>query len=160
MHKKLKMKEIVLVVLFTIILIGTLLLILEIKKDDKKNTTILADKIIYAENEVDEKVKYKIQIKNYDIESIQKERTFDTEEQAQLEYERYQIINKYERKNLNVQIKKEKLTILMTEEQFKEDIEYDERKNITYINTAGEQKEIMSKEEIINALVKQGYTIK
>ena len=160
MHKKLKMKEIVLVVLFTIILIGTLLLILEIKKDDKKNTTILADKIIYAENEVDEKVKYKIQIKNYDIESIQKEITFDTEEQAQLEYERYQIINKYERKNLNVQVKNKKLTILMTEEQFKEDIEYDEQKNIMYINTAGEQKEIMSKEEIINALVKQGYTIK
>ena len=99
-------------------------------------------------------------MKDYEVLNIQKEITFDTEEQAQLEYERYQIINKYERKNLNVQIKKKKLTILMTEDQFREDVEYDESKNIRLIDSTGEQKEIMDQEEIINALVKQGYTIK
>jgi hypothetical protein len=153
-------KKIILVIIFTIILISVTLLILEIKKDNNKTTTILANKIIYNNDEINEKIKYKIKIKNYDIESVQKEITFDTEEQAQQEYERYEIINEYERKNLNVQIKKKKLTIQMTEEQFKEDIEYDEKKNITYISSEGEQKEIMSQGEIINALVKQGYTIK
>ena len=59
-----------------------------------------------------------------------------------------------------MQIKKKKLTILMTEDQFREDIEYDESKNIRLIDSTGEQKEIMDQEEIINALIEQGYTIK
>ena len=157
MHKKSKVKKIVWVILIVLIVIFSLILTIR-KKDENK--TIIATKTISYANESEENTKYKIKIKDYDIENIQKEITFDTEEQAQLEYERYQIINKYERKNLNVQINKKKLTILMTEDQFKEDIEYNEQKNITYINSEGEQKEIINQEEIINALIEQGYTIK
>ena len=157
MHKKSKVKKMVWVILIVLIVIFSLILTIR-KKDENK--TIIATKTIPYANESEENTKYKIKIKDYDIENIQKEITFDTEDQAQLEYERYQIINKYERKNLNVQIKKKKLTILMTEDQFKEDIEYDEQKNITYINSEGEQKEIINQEEIINALIEQGYTIK
>lgn len=144
---------IIFVTAITTFMIGT---IKSINKEE--NCVIVATKD--DEENFQNEIKYKIKIKNYDIESVQKEITFDTEEQAQLEYQRYEIINEFERKNLNVQIKKKKLTIQMTEEQFKEDIEYDEQKNITYINSEGEQKEIMNQEEIINALVKQGYTIK
>lgn len=125
----------------------------------KKNQSELIRAIKNIENEKKE-VCYTLEIKDYAMLNIQKEITFDTEEQAQLEYERYQIINKYERKNLNVQIKKKKLTILMTEDQFREDIEYDESKNIRLIDSTGEQKEIMDQEEIINVLIEQGYTIK
>ena len=158
MKKKKKMLIILLTVIIIILAIGVALYYVNKTNKDEKEL-IKATKNI--ENEYEKKeVCYEIEMKDYEVLNIQKEITFDTKEQAQLEYERYQIINKYERKNLNVQIKKEKLTIIMTEEQFKEDIEYDERKNITYINTAGEQKEIMSKEEMINALIKQGYTIK
>lgn len=157
MRKKSKVKKMVWAILIVLIVILSLILIIR-EKDENK--AIIATKTFSNTNELGEKTKYKIKIKNYDIERVQKEITFDTEEQAQLEYQRYEIINKYERKNLNVQIKKKKLTIQMTEEQFKEDIEYDEQKNITYINSEGEQKEIMNQEEIINALAKQGYTIK
>ena len=155
MEKKKKTKTIALVILISIALISICLLIIK-NKDDEKNIKIVATKSSTDGSEL----KYKIQIKNYDIENIEKEITFKDEEQAQSEYARYNIINAFGGENLNVQIRKEKLIILMTEEQFKEDIEYDEQKNITHINSSGEQKEIMSQEEIINALVKQGYTIK
>lgn len=157
MRKKSKVKKMVWAILIVLIVILSLILIIR-EKDENK--AIIATKTFSNTNELGEKTKYKIKIKNYDIESVQKEITFDTEEQAQCEYQRYEIINEFERKNLNVQIKKKKLTIQMTEEQFKEDIEYDEQKNITYINSEGEQKEIMNQEEIINALAKKGYTIK
>lgn len=157
MNKKKLIILIVVVILITAITIFRMCAIKSINKEEK-NCVVVATKD--DEENFQDKIKYKIQIKNYDIENIQKEITFDSEQQAQSEYARYNIINAFGGENLNVQIKKKKLTIIMTEEQFKEDIEYDEQKNITYINSAGEQKEIMSKEEIINALTKQGYTIK
>lgn len=159
MHKKFKIKKIMLVILMVLILIAISIIIL-INRENKGNTTIIATKSVSDESKAEKEIKYEIKINDYTIENIEKELTFETKEKAQLEYDKYQIINEFERKNLNVQIKKKKLTIIMTEEQFKEDIEYDEQKNITYINPAGEQKEIMSKEEIINALTKQGYVIK
>lgn len=159
MHKKFKIKKIMLAILMVLILIAISIIIL-INRENKGNTTIIATKSVSDESKAEKEIKYEIKINDYTIENIEKELTFETKEKAQLEYEKYQIINEFERKNLNVQIKKKKLTIIMTEEQFKEDIEYDEQKNITYINPAGEQKEIMSKEEIINALTKQGYVIK
>lgn len=158
MKKKKKMLIILLTVIIIILAIGVALYYVN-KTDRDEKELIKATKNI--ENEYEKKeVCYGIEMKDYEVLNIQKEITFDTEEQAQLEYERYQIINKYERKNLNVQIKKKKLTILMTEDQFREDVEYDESKNIRLIDSTGEQKEIMDQEEIINALVKQGYTIK
>lgn len=157
MNKKRLIILIVVVILITAIatlMIGT---IKNISKEEKSCVIVATKK---DEENFQNELKYKIQIKNYDIENIEKEITFKDEEQAQSEYARYNIINAFGGENLNVQIKKEKLIILMTEEQFKEDIEYDEQKNITHINSSGEQKEIMSQEEIINALIKQGYTIK
>ena len=161
MNKKVRKKTVIMLLIVLIILIIVVNMYLILRNNNKdKSSTIIATKIITSEDENVKRIKYKIEIQNYNIENIEKEITFKDEEQAQQEYKRYEIINEYERKNLNVQINKKKLTILMTEEQFKEDIEYDEQKNITYISSEGEQKEIMSQGEIINALAKQGYTIK
>lgn len=159
MHKKFKIKKIMLAILMVLILIAISIIIL-INRENKGNTTIIATKSVSDESKAEKEIKYEIKINDYTIENIEKELTFETKEKAQLEYDKYQIINKYERKNLNVQIKKKKLTILMTEDQFREDVEYDESKNIRLIDSTGEQKEIMDQEEIINALIKQGYTIK
>ena len=159
MHKKLKIKKIILAILIVLILIAISIIIL-INRDNNGNTTIIATKSISDESKAEKEMKYEIKINDYTIESIEKELTFETKEKAQLEYDKYQIINEYERKDINVQIKKKKLLMLMTEDQFKEDIGYDEENNITSMTQTGEQKEIMDQEEIINDLVKQGYTIK
>lgn len=160
MKKKIN-KKIILVIILLLILIPIGYFIVDLLKsnDEYKNIKIIAIKKI-TENEQTQKITYTIKIKDYNIESTTKEIKFETKEQAQLEYERYQIINEYENKGWNLQIKNKKITLIMTEEQFKEDIEYDKQNSITYMNTGGEQKEIISQEELTQTLTEQGYTIK
>lgn len=160
MKKKINKKRILVIILLLILIpIGYFIVDLLKSNDEYKNIKIIAIKKI-TENEQTQKITYTIKIKDYNIESTTKEIKFETKEQAQLEYERYQIINEYENKGWNLQIKNKKITLIMTEEQFKEDIEYDKQNSITYMNTGGEQKEIISQEELTQTLTEQGYTIK
>ena len=161
MNKKVKKKTVIMLLIVLIILIIVVNMYLILRNNNKdKSSTIIATKIITGEDENVKRIKYKIEIQNYNIENVEKEITFETKEQAQLEYERYKTINEYERKNLNVQVKNKKLTILMTEEQFKEDIEYDEESNITMVSESGQIKKIINQSKVINILNEQGYTIK
>lgn len=157
MKKNINKKRILVIILLLILIFVGYFIFNALKNNSEANTKIIARKTLIEDKQ---DLIYTIKIKDYNIESATKEIKFETEEQAQLEYERYQIINKYENKGWNLQIKNKKVTIFMTGEQFKDDIEYDKRNSITYINAGGEQKEMISQDEIIKALEEQGYTIK
>lgn len=159
MKKKINKKRILIILLLLILIFVGYFIFNALKNNNEANTKIIAIKEI-TEDEQTKEIKYTIKIKDYLIETATKEIKFETEEQAQLEYERYQIINAFENKGWNLQIKNKKITIVMTEERFKEDIEYDKQNSTTYINATGEQKEIINKDEIINLLNNQDYTIK
>lgn len=151
----------------TIIVVATLVFVLLIciysyfrsfaKKDE--NISLTATKSV-QENGESYKIKYKIKIKDYIMKSAIKEITFETEEKAQLEYNKYNIINEYERKGYEVQIKNKTLTLNLTQELFIEDIEYDTASNIILVDKNNQETEILNQEEIINALINQGYEIK
>lgn len=121
------------------------------------NKTIVATKSITTEFGTKQEIKYEIKIKNYEIQNILKEITFETEEEAKLEYSRYEIINKYELREIGVELKKKKLIFAMPEKQFKLDINYKDCNNI--IDESEEETRI-NEEELIKCLTNQGYEIK
>lgn len=134
------------------------LIIINGKIEDKNN------KIVAEKNEIEgkseKKIKYTIKFKDYNIQEIVKTIECDEKDIAQIEYNRYQIINEFESKGYQLEMKNKTIKMILTQELFVEDIEYDETKNITLIAENGKQTKIVNQEEIINCLINQGYTIK
>ena len=148
------------ILLLIIIAIGAVGIISYFKTIDKtKNTKIIASKTV-TEYDQTKEIKYNIKIKDYEIVNVEKEVQFSTKEEAQQEYERYQIINEYEKRNIQVKLKKKKVIITMTEQEFKEDIQYNKEYKIMLTTDTGEQREILDQDFLINFLQEQGYTIK
>lgn len=127
-------------------------------QERKGNNTIIAIKEI-TENEQTQKITYTIKIKDYNIESAIKEIKFETEEQAQAEYYKYEILNKYERREIGEELKGKKLILTMPENQLLQDIECNTNRKLI-ITESGEEVEIIDQQELKDSLKKQGYTIK
>lgn len=161
-EKKPKVKRIIksifLIILLFIIAVVSYYIYLT-SQERKGNNTIIAIKEI-TENEQTQKITYTIKIKDYNIESAIKEIRFEDKEQAQLEYNKYEIINKYERREIGLELKGKKLTLTMPENQLLQDIEYNTRiiKTMTFEN--GEKIEVIDQQELNDSLKNQGYTIK
>lgn len=160
MKKGSKKKIIVLIVLVILILTITYFIFDILKKNTKQeDIKIVATKIV-EENRQKEITTYTIKIKDYNIESIIKEIIFETEEKAKSEYNKYEIINEYEQREIGLELNKKKLILTMPEKQFKYDIEYKEEYSTTIMTQLGEQKEIINQEKVKELLLQQGYEIK
>lgn len=147
-------------IIIGIILLLTILFVINLSRPSSfEENTIVATKVEQY-NGRDKKIKYEIKIKDYDLQSIIKTIEFDLEDTAQMEYEYYEFINKYERRNIGLELKGKKLILTMPEEQFKEDIGYDDIDNTNFTTAKGERKEIINQDALKETLRKQGYTIK
>lgn len=150
-------KTILLIILLIIIIVGAGL-IYSIFKNTNKNNKITAIKTI-SEDGQNKTIEYTIKIKDYEIINIEKEISFETNEEAQFEYEKYQMINKFERKEIQAQVKKKKVIITMTEGEFKEDIQYEKEYKVMITTKTGEQKEVLDQSFLIKFLRDQGYSV-
>lgn len=161
MKAKLNKKRII---VFSIILILILLTIasyfifIKNKHTDESNV-IVATKIEEKEGKKIE-LKYKIEIENYDLSKIEKTLTFETEEDAKIQYEIYKIINENQRKGMELVQDKKKVTIIMPVELFEEEINYKNENTLKYQDENGETCRIISQNELTQTLTEQGYTIK
>lgn len=159
MKKKINKKRIlILIMLLILILVGYFIFDLLKSNDEYKNTKIIAIKEI-TENAQTQKITYTIKIKDYLIETATKEIKFETKEQAQLEYNRYEIINKYERREIGLELKGKKLTLTMPETQLLQDIEFNTKRKII-VTESGEEIEFIDQQDLKDCLKNQGYTIK
>lgn len=156
--KKRIIKNIVLIILLIIIIVASSF-IYSIFRNTNKNNKITAIKTI-SEDGQNKTIEYTIKIKDYEIINIEKGISFDTKEEAQFEYGKYQIINKFERKEIQAQVKKKKVILTMTEEQFKEDIQYEKEYKVMITTKEGEKKEVLDQSFLIKFLREQGYEIK
>lgn len=152
-----RIKRIILLIILLFILILSAYAIYSIFKDELKNNTIIAIKET-IEDEQQQEIKYIIKIKNYEIESAIKEITFKSKQEAQSEYNRYEIINEYEERKLGLNQKGKKLKLLMPENELLQDIECSQDK-IIVVTKNGEEKEIINQEELKKCLIEQGYKI-
>lgn len=160
MKKKTNRKRIiVLIIVIVLILIGYFVFDLLKNNDKEKNVKIIATKIV-TEDEQEENITYTIEIEDNLIQVIEKTIEYETEQKAKLEYNRYETINEYELRGLQLELKNKKLIIIMTENQFFQDIEYNEEDNIILISKDGEQKEIINQEKVKELLQKQEYIVK
>lgn len=161
MQKGKKKKIIIAIILLVIILAaaiaGTIYYLRYV--DHTKNTKIVATKTV-TENEQTKEIKYTIKVKNYEIVNVEKEIAFNSKEEAQEEYDRYQTINQNERRGIQAELKKKKVIITMTEEEFKEDIGYEKEYKIRITTETGEEKDIIDQGFLVLQLQDQGYTIK
>lgn len=161
MKAKLNKKRII---VFSIILILILLTIasyfifIKNKHTDESNV-IVATKIEEKEGKKIE-LKYKIEIENYDLSKIEKTLTFETEEDAKIQYEILEIINENQKKGMELAQSKKKVIVIMPVKIFKDEINYKDENSLKYQDENGEQKEIISQEELTQTLTEQGYTIK
>lgn len=153
-----KGKIVLISIIILILLFGIFIYIKSINKEG--NIKIIATKTIQQENELSKDIKYTIRIKNYKIVDIEKEIIFSSKEQAEQEFNRYQIINKSENKNLGVKVKNKKLILTMTEKQFIEDVQYKQEGNVTISAATGERKQVIEQNELVNFLKKEGYNVK
>lgn len=150
-------KSIFLIILIFVLLI-TIGTIYSMFNNKLKNNTIIATKTIIEDGQ-EQKIKYKIRIKDYVIESAIKEITFKTAEEAKSELGRYEMINIYERREIGLEAKNKKLILTMPIEQLLQDIEY--TKDKIFIKTEdGEEKETIEQDELKKCLINQGYEIK
>ena len=127
--------------------------------DIEKDNTIIATKVLVTENGQEQKIKYTIKIRNYEIESAIKEIQYEEKIIAKVEYERYETINIAERKGIDLKIKGKKIILNMPEKELREDLEYTKRKLII-TTKSGEEKKILEQDEIKRCLLNQGYKIK
>lgn len=158
-NKKTIWKKIIKVLGIIFILVIALIIAMLIKsilKNETKNNKIVATKI---ENEQNIKIKYTIKINDYEIESAIKEIKFETKQEAEAEYNRYKIINKYERREIGLQLKNKKLVLTMPENQLLQDIEYNKEKIIT-LTDDGREIETINQNELKQCLINKGYIIK
>lgn len=156
-----KKKKIIITIILILILISIGVFVLNILENDTNlQDTIIATKTISEENQAKQDIKYIIKMKDYNLEDITKEITFETEQEAKAEYERYKIINKYEKREIGLELQKKKLILTLPEEQLKQELEYEEYKNITMIISSDERKEVINQEYLKELLQDQGYTIK
>lgn len=151
------LKILILILAITIVIITSIFIYLMLFTNKTKNNTITAIKTITTEYGQNQEVKYTIEIKNYKIESVVKEITFQTKEEANLEYNRYQIINEYEVREIGLELNNKKLILTMPDKQFKLDINYKNRSNLIY---EGEEDEQINQEELKQCLIEQDYQIK
>ena len=155
--KKIIIAIILLVIILAVAIAGRIYYLKYV--DHTKNTKIIATKTV-TENEQTKEIKYTVKIKDYDIINVEKEIEFNSKEEAQEEYDRYQIINKYEKRGIQAELKKKKIIITMTEEEFKEDIGYEKEYKIRITTEKGEEKDILDQGFLVLHLQEQGYTIK
>ena len=123
------------------------------------NGTVIAVKKV-TEFEQTKEVKYKLNIENYDIASVQKEIKFSSKEEAEQESKVYETINEYEARGIGIEIKNKILKLEMPINYFEEEIGYNEKNNIKFQTQEGEKKEIIDILEVVDLLKEQGYTIK
>ena len=151
-------KRSVLLIFLVILIAFTVFSIYCTFRNVKKSNTIIATKIV-TENEQEQKIKYTIKIKNYEIQSAIKELTFKTKEEAQAQYNRYETINLYERREIGLELKGKKLILTMPIKQLTQDIEWNENKIIIQTKN-GQEKETIDQIELKKCLIDQGYEIK
>lgn len=160
MKKKPSKKIVILIIAIILIIVGVFTFFILNNIEKNKNTKIIATKVLITEYGQEQQIKYTIKIKDYDMQSAVKEITFKTEQEAKLEYDRYEIINKYEKREIGLELKKEKLILTMPEEQFLIDIEYDTENDTAIISQVGKDKTIINQEELKKCLINQGYEVK
>lgn len=158
MKKKINKKRILIIILLLILILVGYFIFNALRNNSEANTKIIAIKEI-TENERTQKITYTIKIKDYLIETATKEIKFKTKEQAQLEYNRYEIINKYERREIGLELKGKKLTLTMPETQLLQDIEFNTKRKII-VTENGEEIEFIDQQDLKDCLKNQGYTIK
>lgn len=158
MKKALSKKKILILLIFTIVVVCLLFFVLR-NHNKKQSYKIIATKVI-IQYEQEQIVEYVIEIKDYKIESAVKEITFNTAEEAEAEYKRYEIINECEQRGYNLELKNKKLTVAMPEKQFKMDINYDDRSNIIMVLEKGKEISVINQEELKQCLIDQDYQIK
>lgn len=158
MKKKINKKRILIIILLLILIFVGYFIFNALRNNSEANTEIIAIKEI-TENEQTQKITYTIKIKDYLIETATKEIKFETEEQAQLEYNRYETINKYERREIGLELKGKKLTLTMPETQLLQDIECNIESKII-VTESGEEIEFIDQQDLKDCLKNQDYTIK
>ncbi len=160
--KKGKVKKIILLILLVIIITLITMFLINVlrptNETETKNDKITAIKTERYFNQ-EEEIKYEIVVKDYKLQKIKKTLSFKTEDEAKLEYNKYETINKYERRNIGLELKGKKLILDMPEDQFFEDIGYNIEDN-TILITDGNKEELVNLEAVRTALRNQGYTIK
>ena len=159
MKKKVDKKRLIILIVLMIILVIIARSIYSLSNNEEEENTITAIKVIFEENEQNLDIKCIIKIKDYNIERAIKEITFENEQEAELKYRVYQTVNEYERKGLELELKKKQIIITMTEEQLLQELEYKKQKTITKTEN-GEEKEIIDQNELKQCLINKGYIIK
>lgn len=152
------------IIVFSIILILILLTITSYfvfikNKNNDENNVIVATKIEEEEGKRVE-LKYKIEIKNYNLSKVEKTLTFETEQEAKTQYEILEIINENQRKGMELAQSKKKVIVIMPAELFEEEINYQNENTLKYQDENGEICRIISQNELTQTLTEQGYTIK
>lgn len=155
-------KRIIIILSVIVLCVIALILFVFLKfNTSSENTKIIAIKVYTQENDAQNKtIKYEIQIKNYDIEGVKETIKFDSEEDARLVYEQYEIMNEFEQKEIDVNIKKKNIIVNLTKEQFIEEVNYPNKKLIIIDMPDEKQQQIISQKELKEYLIEQGYTIK
>lgn len=159
MRKEINKKRMIILIVLAIILLLSIVLVTSLFNGNFKKNTIKAVKI-EKNNGIERTIKYEIKINDFDIYEVKKIIKLNSKDNAQTEYERYEFINKYERRNIGLELKEKKLILTMPVDQLKEDIGYDNKNNIIYVSRENEQKEVINQDAIKDALQSQGYTIK
>lgn len=159
MKKKVDKKRLIILIVLMIILVIIARSIYSLSNNEEEENTITAIKVIFEENEQNLDIKCIIKIKDYNIERAIKEITFENEQEAELKYRVYQTVNEYERKGLELELKKKQIIITMTEEQLLQELEYKKQKTIMKTEN-GEEKEIIDQNELKQCLINKGYIIK
>lgn len=159
MKKKVDKKRLIILIVLIIILVIIARFIYSLSNNEEEENTITAIKVIFEENEQNLDIKCIIKIKDYNIERAIKEITFENEQEAELKYRVYQTVNEYERKGLELELKKKQIIITMTEEQLLQELEYEKKKTILKTEN-GEEKEIIDQNELKQCLINKGYIIK
>lgn len=159
MKKKVDKKRLIILIVLIIILVIIARFIYSLSNNEEEENTITAIKVIFEGNEQNLDIKCIIKIKDYNIERAIKEITFENEQEAELKYRVYQTVNEYERKGLELELKKKQIIITMTEEQLLQELEYKKQKTIMKTEN-GEEKEIIDQNELKQCLINKGYIIK
>lgn len=155
-------KRKLIIVLITILIIMALLALayIFIFRNLKSDENIVTAFKTITEEDEEQKIEYTIEIDGYTIKNIQKEIKYGSKEKAESEYNRYEIINNYENKGMEIKLKNKTLTLILTEEVFLDEIGYTKKDNIKLISNGGDVEKVIDKQRVIELLEEQGYTIK
>ena len=106
------------------------------------------------------KITYELEIKNYDLVSVQKEINFNSKEEAEAESKTYETINEYEQRGIEIKVKGKTLVLKMPVSYFEYEINYKEENDITFKTDDGKERKTVNISLVKELLQEQGYTIK